>query len=107
MVCAVHKQHASPLCDSSPSYDSSPSCDSSPWHDTAGRCAAAVDRRKLGGIVFSDAQHMETLNSIVWPAIRDLARAKMRELAAAGTEVGLFVIFVCVRAGGLGRGSGR
>jgi phosphopantetheine adenylyltransferase/dephospho-CoA kinase len=46
-----------------------------------------VDRRRLGGIVFSDPAHMETLNSIVWPAIRDLALIKMKQLAAAGVQV--------------------
>ena len=52
-------------------------------HEASGE----VDRRKLGGLVFSDPKHMDTLNSIVWPAIRDLAVAEMRELAAAGAEV--------------------
>ena len=65
-----------------------------------------MDRRKLGGIVFSDAQHMATLNSIVWPAIRDLARAKMHELAATGTEVGSFV-WVCSRVVSGGAAAGR
>lgn len=37
-----------------------------------------VDRKKLGALVFSDAAHMQTLNGIVWPAIRALALAAMQ-----------------------------
>ena len=42
-----------------------------------------VDRRKLGGKVFGDAQALKQLTDIVWPAIRALAQ---HEIASALTE---------------------
>jgi dephospho-CoA kinase len=38
-----------------------------------------VDRPRLGAIVFKDASKLSVLNEIVWPAIRSLALAEMRE----------------------------
>ena len=31
-----------------------------------------INRQKLGGIVFSDPEHLKTLNSITWPRIYDM-----------------------------------
>mmetsp|Transcript_19249 Transcript_19249/g.33331 ORF Transcript_19249/g.33331 Transcript_19249/m.33331 type:complete len:413 (+) Transcript_19249:165-1403(+) len=39
-----------------------------------------VDRKTLGSLVFADPREMQALNSIVWPAIRDLIRERMFEI---------------------------
>ena len=45
-----------------------------------------VDRAKLGAIVFQDDEARKRLNVIVHPRVRALIEARIRELAAAGTE---------------------
>ena len=44
-----------------------------------------IDRRALGGIVFSDKSRLSTLNSIVWPQISRLALEKADELWRNGS----------------------
>jgi dephospho-CoA kinase len=40
-----------------------------------------IDRRRLGTMVFSSPERMQSLNTIVWPAIEELATLRLRELA--------------------------
>ena len=42
-----------------------------------------IDRRKLGARVFGDAEALQRLNGIVWPAVHDAVVAKLRELCSA------------------------
>lgn len=44
----------------------------------------AINRRVLGGIVFSDKAKMEELNGIVWPEIRKLIIEELDRLRAEG-----------------------
>ena len=39
-----------------------------------------VDRKALGGIVFSDPNEMQNLNRIVWPAIRALLEDRIQQV---------------------------
>ena len=52
-----------------------------------------VDRKVLGGLVFSDPEHMKALNCIVWPAIRvllqeEIARVKQQARCEDQTDEG-------------------
>lgn len=58
-----------------------------------------VDRRVLGGIVFSDPEQMKALNSIVWPAIRVLLEdeiARVRQSQSEKEGVGVIVVEAAV-----------
>ena len=44
--------------------------------------AAAIDRRKLGRIVFSDPSKLRSLCDITWPCIRTMIAAEVRRLRA-------------------------
>ena len=46
-----------------------------------------IDRKKLGGIVFSDPKQMTRLNSVVHPRMKGIMREKLQELARSGTEI--------------------
>jgi dephospho-CoA kinase len=46
-----------------------------------------IDRRKLGGIVFSDPEQLEQLNSIVHPRIYAMISDRIGELGKDGAEV--------------------
>ena len=46
-----------------------------------------IDRRKLGGIVFSDPEQIEQLNSIVHPRIYAMISDRIGELGKDGAEV--------------------
>jgi len=39
----------------------------------------AIDRKRLGSIVFTDPQQLQRLNSIVWPAIRGLLQDRLNQ----------------------------
>ena len=47
----------------------------------------SIDRRALGGIVFSDKKYLTKLNQIVWPEIARLAKEKVLELWKEGCNV--------------------
>jgi len=55
-----------------------------------------IDRRALGGIVFSDASKLKRLNEIVWPEISRLARERCHELWAAGSGCQVVVLDAAV-----------
>jgi len=55
-----------------------------------------IDRRALGGIVFSDASKLKRLNEIVWPEISRLAREKSQELWAGGSGSQVVVLDAAV-----------
>jgi dephospho-CoA kinase len=46
----------------------------------------AIDRGRLGAIVFGRPEQLARLTAIVWPLTRRLVEAKQREQAAAGAE---------------------
>jgi dephospho-CoA kinase len=46
-----------------------------------------IDRKKLGGIVFSDPKQMTRLNSVVHPRMKGIMREKLQDLARSGTEI--------------------
>ena len=56
--------------------------------DTAGQ----LDRTRLGGIVFSDAEARRTLDSIVHPAVRKLASERFAEIAAHGEPLACYEV---------------
>jgi dephospho-CoA kinase len=47
----------------------------------------SIDRRKLSGIVFDDSKALARLNAIVHPRIREMASAKIEQLAKKGAPV--------------------
>ncbi|MBM3946306.1 MAG: dephospho-CoA kinase [SAR202 cluster bacterium] len=57
-----------------------------------------IDRRKLGGIVFSDPAHLAKLNSIMHPRIKAMAVERFKQLAAQGTKVAVLEAAVLVEA---------
>ncbi|XP_069359336.1 bifunctional coenzyme A synthase isoform X1 [Maniola hyperantus] len=57
-----------------------------------------VDRRKLGGIVFSDKEKLEKLNQIVWPAVIEEAQRRVLALGSQGYKVVVMEAAVMVRA---------
>jgi len=59
----------------------------------------AIDRRKLGAIVFSEPLLMQKLTSIVWPPARKLLEARKQAHANLGTEVLVIEAAVLVEAG--------
>jgi phosphopantetheine adenylyltransferase/dephospho-CoA kinase len=59
----------------------------------------SIDRRALGGIVFSEKGSLEKLNQIVWPEISRLAGEKAQELWRAGCQVVVMDAAVLLEAG--------
>ena len=58
-----------------------------------------IDRRALGGIVFSDKSRLTALNNIVWPEISRLALARAEELWRSGAKVVALDAAVLLEAG--------
>ena len=58
-----------------------------------------VDRKVLGGIVFSDKQKLAQLNSIVWPEIERLALERAHHMWTAGCPVVVLDAAVLLEAG--------
>ena len=58
-----------------------------------------IDRRKLGAIVFADAEQLALLNGIMHPRMADIVRRKLGELEDAGIEVALVEAAVLFEAG--------
>ena len=59
----------------------------------------SIDRKALGGIVFSDPDKMDLLNQIVRPAIADLVRAQVAAAAERGVGVCVLDAAVLLEAG--------
>ena len=57
-----------------------------------------IDRRALGGIVFSDEMELQKLNAIMHPRIYDLAERRLNELAARGTETAVLEAALLIEA---------
>ena len=57
-----------------------------------------VDRRKLGGIVFSDPEALHRLNSIVWPRIYDMVAERFDGYRNDGLDVVVLEAAVLVEA---------
>jgi dephospho-CoA kinase len=58
-----------------------------------------IDRRKLGAIVFADPAQRQRLQDIVWPRMKEMMRARLDELRAAGTQVVVIEAAVLLEAG--------
>lgn len=58
-----------------------------------------IDRRALGGIVFSDKAKLTTLNNIVWPEIARLAMEQAQSLWREGKQVVVLDAAVLLEAG--------
>ncbi|KAI8777736.1 bifunctional coenzyme A synthase [Biomphalaria glabrata] len=58
-----------------------------------------IARPKLGQIVFNDKSKLEKLNSIVWPAIRQLAEEEISGYKKAGAKVVVLEAAVLLEAG--------
>ncbi|XP_046585240.1 bifunctional coenzyme A synthase-like [Haliotis rubra] len=58
-----------------------------------------INRKKLGGIVFSDRSKLDELNKIVWPEIMKLAEAEISKFEKSGKEVVILDAAVLLEAG--------
>ena len=59
----------------------------------------SINRRVLGGIVFGDKDALKRLESIVWPEIRRMVRAKIQEAIGLGNSVFVLEAAVMIEAG--------
>ena len=57
-----------------------------------------IDRRALGGIVFSDELELQKLNAIMHPRIYGLAERRLNELAAQETETAVLEAALLIEA---------
>ncbi len=57
-----------------------------------------IDRRALGGIVFSDEMELQKLNAIMHPRIYGLAELRLNELASKGTETAVLEAALLIEA---------
>jgi len=57
-----------------------------------------IDRRKLGGIVFSDPEHLKTLNAITWPRIYSLVEDTLEEHRKKGVAVAVLEAAILIEA---------
>ena len=57
-----------------------------------------IDRKKLGGIVFSDPAMLEQLNAIVWPHIRNLALERLEAWRSDGQEAVVLEAAILIEA---------
>lgn len=58
----------------------------------------AIDRKALGGIVFSDPRQLDRLNAIMHPRIYALAEAKLSALAARGVRAAVLEAALLIEA---------
>ena len=58
-----------------------------------------IDRRKLGAIVFADADELKALNEITWPRIRTLAENRITELRESGSKIAVLEAAIMIEAG--------
>ena len=59
----------------------------------------AIDRRRLGALVFADAARLKQLTDIVWPPTTESLAAIIRRQAEAGTRVLVLEAAVLLQAG--------
>ena len=57
-----------------------------------------IDRKKLGGIVFSDPSEMEKLNKLMHPIIHDLVEEKIQLLSDQGIKVVVLEAAILIEA---------
>ncbi len=58
-----------------------------------------IDRRKLGAIVFADAEELKALNGITWPRIRALAEQRINDLRDQGAKIAVLEAAIMIEAG--------
>ena len=80
--------------------------DSAAWRevvDAFGReilaAAGAIDRKKLGAIVFRDAEALRRLNAITHPRMKEMMRGKLAALRAQGAPVAVLEAALLFDAG--------
>lgn len=59
----------------------------------------SINRRALGGIVFSDESKLKLLNQIVWPRIRNLIEIELNELRERGVGIVVLEAAILIEAG--------
>jgi dephospho-CoA kinase len=59
----------------------------------------AIDRKKLGPIVFADPKNLARLNAITHPRMKELMREKLAQLEGAGTRVAVLEAALLFDAG--------
>jgi dephospho-CoA kinase len=59
----------------------------------------SINRRALGGIVFSDESKLKQLNEIVWPRIRSLIEIELNQLRERGVEIVVLEAAILIEAG--------
>jgi dephospho-CoA kinase len=57
-----------------------------------------IDRRALGGIVFSDPEHLKTLNAIMHPRIFDMIRERLDKLKEDGVKTAVVEAALLIEA---------
>ena len=57
-----------------------------------------IDRKKLGGIVFSDPSEMEKLNKLIHPIIHNLVEEKIKLLSLQGVKVVVLEAAILIEA---------
>jgi dephospho-CoA kinase len=57
-----------------------------------------IDRRRLGAIVFADPAQRVALQNIVWPRMKDMMRARLKQLRAEGVAVVVIEAAVLIEA---------
>ena len=60
--------------------------------------AGAIDRAKLGGVVFADRARLNRLNAIVHPRARELIEERVQRLSAAGRKTVVVEVPILVEA---------
>ncbi|XP_028393410.1 bifunctional coenzyme A synthase-like [Dendronephthya gigantea] len=60
---------------------------------------SSINRRKLGGLVFSDSKKLQKLNSIVWPRIKERIRELIAEISDKGFQVCVVEAALLLEAG--------
>lgn len=63
----------------------------------------ALDRKRLGSLIFSDSDKRSQLERILHPAIRKLAEARIRQAAAAGHKRLIYMAPLLIEAGATDR----
>lgn len=61
--------------------------------------SGAIDRRKLGALVFEDEDKLARLNAIVWPRVADLVADEVARAVAAKHDVVVLEIALLIEAG--------
>ncbi|KAK2714276.1 hypothetical protein QYM36_008738 [Artemia franciscana] len=62
-------------------------CDTLAFGDEIKNANGTINRKALGSIVFSNRDALNKLNSIVWPQVTELAKAKIKKFRTEGKDI--------------------